>query len=114
MNPATRDALALPRVERAPVRRKSLPYDDVSEFIETLRSSQAGATTKLALEFLILTACRSGKARNSRWDQNSFGPDGSSSATWTISPDIAKSKRPFRVPLSRLSIPALNGGDVPE
>lgn len=111
VNPATRDALALPRVERAPVHRKSLPYDDVSKFIETLRSSQAGATTKLALEFLILTACRSGEARNARWKQVSFGPDGSSSVTWTIPPDIAKSKRPFRVPLSDRAVEILRDAE---
>lgn len=37
-----------------------------------LAASNAGASTKLALEFLILTATRSGETREARWEEIEF------------------------------------------
>ena len=43
----------------------AMPYDDMPEFIATLRGREAVAA--LALEFLILTAARSGEVLGARW-----------------------------------------------
>ena len=47
---------ALPNLKKKVQRRKSISYNDVSAFIETVSVSPAGLSTKLGLEFLILTA----------------------------------------------------------
>ncbi len=94
-NPATTEALALPRETRKPQHRKSLPYSEVAGCIEAVQASGAQVATKLALEFLILTASRSGEVRMARWDEIDLD-----TATWTVPADRAKQKRPHRVPLS--------------
>ena len=68
-NPATSEALALPRDTRKVNHRKSLPYSDVANCIDAVNSSGAWDATKLALEFLILTASRSGEVRMARWEE---------------------------------------------
>ncbi|SMX23829.1 tyrosine-type recombinase/integrase [Boseongicola aestuarii] len=99
-NPATSDALALPRDPRTVSHRKALPYSKVRDCIETVKASGAGATTKLALEFLILTATRSGETRLARWDEFDLeGGSETTTATWTVPADRMKMKRPHRVPL---------------
>ena len=75
LNPATTDALALPRVERTVQHRKALPYNDVAESIQRVHASGAWLATKLAFEFVVLTACRSGEVRAAMWDEVEF-PDG--------------------------------------
>ena len=49
--------------------RKSISYNEVTNFIEIIRGSSAGHSTKLGLEFLILTATRSGEVRNAAWNE---------------------------------------------
>ena len=45
----------------------ALPHDEVAAAIATVRDSGAWPGTKLAFEFLVLTACRSGEARLAEW-----------------------------------------------
>ena len=73
--------------------RKSISYNDVSDFIETVSKSSAGLSTKLGLEFLILTATRSGEVRNARW----YEVKGS---LWIIPKERMKAGIEHRVPLS--------------
>lgn len=116
MNPATAQALALPRVERTPSHRKALLYSEVANCIDVVMASGAGETTKLALEFLILTATRSGETRQARWQDFEFhGGDSAAraiGATWTIPAHIAKSKRPFRVPISKRALEILRRAEA--
>ena len=110
-NPATTQALALPRETRTIKRRKALPYSEVADCIRAVKASNAGSTTKLALEFLILTATRSGETRKARWDQ--FDLHGAKSAmhaaraTWVFVAEDKKEKRPFRIPLPARAIEIL-------
>lgn len=100
-NPATAGGLALPRHDGQVRHRKSLPYGDVADCIDVVRASGAGIATKLALEFLILTATRSGETREARWDE--FDLDDAAKptkGTWLIPGSRTKTKRPHRVPLS--------------
>ena len=111
VNPATTQALALPRETRPVKHRRSLPYSEVADCIAAVKASRAWTSTKLALEFLILTATRSGETRNARWEQFDFhGADGPACAervTWTFIPEDKKEKRPFRIPLPRRAIEIL-------
>ena len=45
----------------------ALPYDKVPKFIASLRASHVEAMTKLALEFMILTAARTKEVQGARW-----------------------------------------------
>ena len=48
----------------------ALPYPELPSFMEDLRERQA--ISALALEFLILTAARSGEVKNARWSELDF------------------------------------------
>jgi hypothetical protein len=70
-----------------------MAYGDVPEFIGTLRVREAVAA--LALEFLILTAARSGEVLGARWDEINL-----EGKVWTVPPARMKAGREHRVPLS--------------
>ena len=78
----------------------AMPYADVTEFVQRLRTAQAGNTAALALEFLILTATRSGETLGARWDEIE-------AATWTISKERMKTDEAFSVPLSDRAVAIL-------
>ena len=63
--------------------------------IYMVRTSGAWIGTKLALEFLILTAARSGEVRAAAWSEIDL-----ERREWNIPGGKTKSGRPFRVPLS--------------
>ncbi|MEQ8899537.1 MAG: tyrosine-type recombinase/integrase [Roseovarius sp.] len=94
-NPARSEALALPKLERKQKNNRALPYEEVSNAIETVMASKAWNATKLALEFTILTAARSGEVRGARWEEIDLD-----AAIWTIPPERMKMGREHRVPLS--------------
>ena len=58
-------------------------------------SKRGWPTTRLAFEFLILTAARSGEVRNAVWNEFDFD-----NAVWEIPKERMKSRRAHRVPLS--------------
>lgn len=93
-NPALAGALALPRQEKSAGQRKALAYEDVNGCIAAVAASGAGQATKLALELLILTACRSGEVRGARWDEFD-----TAAKVWTIPAERMKMKKIHRVPL---------------
>ena len=72
----------------------AMPYGEVPAFVERLR--QRGAMTGRCLEFLILTAVRSGEARGARWSEIDIP-----NAVWTIPAARMKAGKEHRVPLSR-------------
>ena len=94
-NPAGDAVLqALPR-RRPPVRHHpALPYADVPDAVRRIRGTQAWIGTKLALEFLILTAARSGEVRGAVWSEIDLD-----TATWTVDARRMKSRLEHRVPL---------------
>ena len=104
-NPAG-DAIgaALPNNGAAKKHHRALPHSEVAEAIGTIRALGAYWATVAALEFLILTAARSGEVRSARWTEMDFG-DG----TWTVPAERMKAKREHRVPLSGLALRILSG-----
>jgi integrase len=71
---------------------KSMPYQDVAAFMVELRNRPA--MTARALEWIILTACRSSEARGATWDEIDL-----KNKIWTIPADRMKMDREHRVPL---------------
>ena len=69
-NPAG-DAIgaALPKSNGPAKHYRTIPHGEVADAITKVRYSGAGITTKLAIEFLILTAARSGEVRLAAWDE---------------------------------------------
>jgi len=74
-----------------------LPHKDVAAAIETVRaSSSPQPAVKLAFEFLVLTAARSGAVRLATWDEMDLA-----GRVWTVPARRMKAKREHRVPLCR-------------
>ena len=74
---------------------RALPYREVPPFIELLRGSSATPATKLAFEWLILTATRSGETRGAAWTEIN-----EAKAVWAIPPTRMKSGVEHIIPLS--------------
>lgn len=90
-----KDGMPLP-VSSAATGRVSLPalpYADIPEFMERLRGRD-GIPSR-ALEFLILTAARSGEILGATWNEIDLDKK-----LWTIPPMRMKAGRAHRVPLS--------------
>ncbi len=95
-NPAENVAKGLARHgPKTAAHRKALPYLQVPHCIAAVRQSRALEATKLAIEFLILTAARSGEVRLATWDEIDIA-----AAVWTVPALRMKMKREHRVPLS--------------
>ena len=82
-NPAG-DAIgaALPKPTRIQPHYAALPYGEVATAIHAVRQSEATVPVKLGLEFLVLTACRSGEVRGARWEEMNL-----EGGEWTIPPE---------------------------
>lgn len=110
-NPAQDIERALPKASRAQMHRKALPYERVPECLAVIRGTRAGAATKLALEFLVLTAARSGEVRGARWSEIDLHGARSiadaTRATWVLPAAKMKAKRDHRVPLAPRAIELL-------
>ena len=94
---------ALPRnaVKRRPM--PALPYEGVADCIAKVKASRrASASSKLALEFLVLTAARSAEVRKATWDEMD-----TADATWTVPAERMKANREHRVPLSGRALEVL-------
>ena len=108
-NPAESIAQALPKRDQSlREHRKALTYAEVADCITAVQASGAGISTKLAFEFLVLTATRSGEARGALWSEIDLGPATSAtSATWTIPASRMKAKREHRIPLTARAVAIL-------
>ena len=81
---------------------RALPHTEVAAAVDTVRRSGAFASTKLAFEFLVLTAARSGEVRGAHWDEVDFDQ-----ALWTVPPERIKTRVEHRVPLSDRALEVL-------
>jgi integrase len=85
----------------------AMAYNDLPAFLTALREREAIAAR--ALEFAILTACRSGEVLGARWDEIDI-----ENGVWSISPARMKAGRLHRVPLSTQAmaiVRAMEAGD---
>lgn len=80
------------RVEHFP----AMPWRDIPEFIaKHIRNGDRYNVTRYIVEFVILTACRSGEARGMVWEEVDF-----SNRIWTIPAERMKAKAIHRIPLT--------------
>ena len=102
-NPAG-DAIsaALPKTGTMRQQQRALPFVEVGAALDKVKASRAYRGTVLALEFLVLTACRSGEVRQATWDEVDLEAE-----TWTVPASRMKAKRDHRVPLSRRALEIL-------
>jgi len=80
----------------------ALPYAEIGAFMAELR--QRDAVSARGLEFLILTAARTGEVLGATWDEIDFAK-----GTWTIPADRMKSDKEHRTPLSTKAVEVLEG-----
>ena len=78
----------------------SLPWQRIGAFMSALRAREG--VSPRAVEFAILTACRSGEVRGARWAE--FDTTGK---LWTIPAERMKAKREHQVPLSDAALALL-------
>lgn len=86
---------ALPRAKRTVRHRKALHYDEVAGCIAAVQASKASPSTKLAVEFLILAAARSGEVRLASWGEMDLERQ-----IWTVPHQRMKGGVEHVVPLS--------------
>ena len=77
----------------------ALLHGEVASAIETVRASNARPVVKLAFEFLVLTAVRSGEVRGAAWTE--IDRD---AGVWTIPAPRTKGNREHRVPPVRACV----------
>jgi len=95
------DKLLPPRSKVRAVRHfAALPYADMAEFMTALRQ-QPGPSSR-ALEFLILTAARSGEVLGATWDEIDL-----EKKVWTLPAERTKARREQRVPLTAAALAIL-------
>lgn len=78
----------------------ALPFEGVPAFVASLRAREAVAA--LALEFLILTAARTGEVIGAEWSEVDLNQK-----VWTVPGSRMKAGRQHRVPLSKRAIEIL-------
>ena len=75
----------------------ALPYNDLPVFMQKITKNKS--TSAKAIEFLILTAVRSGSVREAEWSEIDF-----TAKLWVIPATHTKTKQEHRVPLSNEAI----------
>jgi integrase len=81
-----------PAVGKRVKHHRAMPYADIPEFLSRLRA-MPGIVAR-ALEFIILTAARTGEVIAATWDEIDFDAE-----VWTVPAERMKSGKPHRVPL---------------
>ena len=93
---------ALPPMPRVASHFRSLPYTEVGEALAVVDHSGASQAAKLCLRFVVLTAARSGEARNAVWDEVDF-----SAGEWRVPATRMKAATEHRVPLTDAALKVL-------
>lgn len=76
----------------------AMPYKDVPVFMGKLAEAEL-SVGRAALQFLILTAARSGEVRKARWKDIDLG-----AAEWRVPPENAKTGRLHIIPLAPAAV----------
>ena len=100
-NPVDAAAELLPKQRDIVEHHEAMPYADVPAFVKSLQAIEE-SSSRLALEFAILTAARSGEVRGATW-----GEVDTKAATWTVPAERMKASREHRVPLSKQALAVL-------
>ena len=90
----------LPVVKRSTRHHAALPYKDAAPFMVQLRALES--MSSLALQFTILTACRTSEVIEAKWSEIDFD-----TALWVVPAHRMKNGKEHRVPLSPAAIAVL-------
>ena len=101
-NPADSARAVLARQPNGKTAQRSLLYAEVAGAVATVRASHATPALKLAFEFMVLTAARSGEVREATWNEIDL-----EAATWTVPASRMTAEREHRVPLSGRAVEIL-------
>ena len=101
-NPAVAVRSLLPANGHKVKHQAAMPHAEIGAALARLRKLDAYTVAKDALEFLILTAARSGEVTGARWNEINLD-----AATWTIPADRTKTGAEHVVTLSRLAVAVL-------
>ena len=101
-NPCDRIGPVLGAQGKAVRHMRALPHGEVASALRTVRASNARPVVKLLIEFLVLTATRSGEVRGAAWTEIDRDE-----GVWTIPAGRTKGNREHRVPLSRRALEIL-------
>ena len=93
---------ALPRMAAVKAHFRALPYKELPVALRTIEASGASLPSKLALQFLIHTAGRSGEVRGATWSEVDLGE-----GIWRIPGERMKAGAEHRVPLSAPAVDLL-------
>ena len=111
-NPCDRVGAVLGPQQAAVEHMRALPHREAAAAVAKARASAGALVSKLALEFLVLTAARWGEVREAAWTE--IDTDG---RVWTIPASRMKAQRAHRVPLSSRAVEVLDAahslGDGP-
>ena len=86
---------------------RALPHREVEAAIQSVQASNTRPLLKMAFEFLVLTATRSGEVRRAAWTEIDR-----EEGVWTIPAPRTKGNREHRVPLSRRALEILDQARV--
>ena len=86
---------ALPKQLKSDDHHKSLEFEKLPEMITNLRKSKISLPTKLALEFTILSACRTSEVLNAKWEEIDL-----TKLIWSIPSERMKGGKVHQVPLT--------------
>lgn len=84
------------------VHQPAMPWRDLPDFVATVLLAGGSNLSKTMLEFLILTAARSGEVRAMTWDEVDLD-----AAVWTVPAERMKTGIAHRVPLSGRAVEIL-------
>ncbi|MGB3221802.1 MAG: tyrosine-type recombinase/integrase [Desulforhopalus sp.] len=84
---------------RKVLHRAALDEKELPEFLYKLTTADLNVTTRLALQFTILTATRSGEVRGAVWDEINL-----EDRIWKIPAERMKMATPHNVPLSKQAV----------
>jgi integrase len=100
-NPVSATRRALPAKRPAKAHFEALPYAELPEPLNIIRTT-GNRITSLAVEFVVLTAARSGEVRGATWGEIDLD-----AAVWELPAERMKARRPHRVPLSAQGVAVL-------
>ncbi|WP_157573326.1 tyrosine-type recombinase/integrase, partial [Novosphingobium sp. AAP83] len=98
--PMTAINKSLPKIRKRKSHHRALPYAQVPRFMKMLRERES--IGRIAFEFLILTAARSGEVRGALWSEFDL-----EKRTWTIPAARMKADQEHIVPLADAALAVL-------
>jgi len=102
-NPIEGVTKGLPKQTEKKNHHEALPYAQVPDFVRELRALESDEIVRLAFEFLILTASRTGEVIGAKWSEID-----AAQKLWIVPAERMKAGREHRVPLSSRSLELLD------